>query len=413
MNVLIIAYACEPNKTSEPGVGWNFVKEISSFANVTVVTRLNNKINISSENIKGVNFLYFDMPFLFQKIKKKLPFSIPIYYSLWNKGVYKFIERKKIISKNNFDLVHHLTFGTTKNIPCFEKINLPFIWGPIGGGDIIPFNFLIRMNLRSILNELIYRSFNQISFVSRRMKYARKFSSAIIFRTNSTFSKFPKSESSKHHIISETAMDLNLFPKNITKKNNEVLTILCVGKLVHSKGYMLALKGFKTFLELGGKGKLIFYGEGSDENTFKKYAKKNNLINNVKFMGFRNNVEIKQAMQKSHVLLHPSFREGGSWSILEAMSYGLPVICLDASGPKDMVTNSSGFLIQMTSPTQVSMEIGKTLYHLNCDSNMYSVLSNNSQLRIKSKYSWAIRRKQIKKVYESVLNSNLDVYHNE
>ena len=27
-NVLIIAYACEPGKTSEPGVGWNFSKEI-------------------------------------------------------------------------------------------------------------------------------------------------------------------------------------------------------------------------------------------------------------------------------------------------------------------------------------------------------------------------------------------------
>ena len=202
-------------------------------------------------------------------------------------------------------------------------------------------------------------------------------------------------------------------PKNISKKNNKELIILCVGKLVHSKGYMLALKGFKIFLESGGKGKLIFYGEGPDENSFRKYVKKNNLINNVQFMGFRNNVEVKQAMLKSHVLLHPSFREGGSWSILEAMSYGLPVVCLDASGPKDMVTNSTGFLIQMTSPSQVSTEIGKALYNLNDDSNMYSVLSNNSQLRIKSKYSWAIRGNQIKKVYESVLNSNPNVNRNE
>ena len=43
MKILVSAYACEPNKGSEPGVGWNFVKELAKKHNTIVLTRKNNK----------------------------------------------------------------------------------------------------------------------------------------------------------------------------------------------------------------------------------------------------------------------------------------------------------------------------------------------------------------------------------
>ena len=53
MNILLIAYACEPDKTSEPGVGWNFSREILNFdmvKHVTMITRANNQKNIESQS---------------------------------------------------------------------------------------------------------------------------------------------------------------------------------------------------------------------------------------------------------------------------------------------------------------------------------------------------------------------------
>ena len=45
MKILAIAYACEPNRGSEPGVGWNWVKLISAISNceLSVITRANNQ----------------------------------------------------------------------------------------------------------------------------------------------------------------------------------------------------------------------------------------------------------------------------------------------------------------------------------------------------------------------------------
>ena len=65
MNILISAYACEPNKGSEPGVGWNWAIELSKHHNVWVITRDNNKSTIESYikenpsyNCKNLKFIY-------------------------------------------------------------------------------------------------------------------------------------------------------------------------------------------------------------------------------------------------------------------------------------------------------------------------------------------------------------------
>ena len=50
MKILLSAYACEPNKGSEPEVGWKWATGLSKLGNsVFVITRLNNKENIEQE----------------------------------------------------------------------------------------------------------------------------------------------------------------------------------------------------------------------------------------------------------------------------------------------------------------------------------------------------------------------------
>ena len=52
LKVLLSAYACEPNKGSEPGVGWNWLIEIAKLNHkVTVITRSNNKKSIIRNNL--------------------------------------------------------------------------------------------------------------------------------------------------------------------------------------------------------------------------------------------------------------------------------------------------------------------------------------------------------------------------
>lgn len=405
MNILLIAYACEPNKTSEPGVGWNFSREILNFdmvKHVTMITRANNQKNIESQSEnREIEYLYYDLakPFLF--IKKRVPMGIQIYYLLWQIGAY-LQARKLLHQKTNFyNLCHHLTFGVSKVTPPAFLLDIPFIWGPIGGGDKIPSAFLKESSFKNKIEEFIYISIHKLSYLSPLAYLTRKKAKAIIFRTKSTKENFPKNGCQNRNIICETAFTPTVEYK-VKKVENE-LYALCIGRLMFGKGYIYALKAFHTFLENGGKGKLAFFGVGTEENKLKDYVAKFKLEKSIIFHGFVSNDIIHKELINAHVLIHPSFREGGSWSIIEAMSYATPVICLDLSGPKDMITNESGIKIRANSPKQVVNDISDGLKKLYEEKEYFQKLSKNSYLRIKNEYSWERRAEELKKIYKEVL----------
>ena len=401
-HVVLIAYAFEPHKTSEPGVGWNFIHEIAKFMQVTVLTRSNNRKAIEAElDYENINVLYFDLSDRIMALKKKIPFGIQIYYTLWQRGAYKMLEGKFKRGELEADVLHHLTFGMTKNVPPLGKFKVPFIWGPIGGGDRIPFTFLKEMGLKAIFQELSYRFMHLSSNLSLRSYQTRKNAKAILFRTQSALINFPQNGCENRVLISETAM-----PEPVKTYNSKVigdkLKCICVGRLMHGKGYLYALKGFHQYLQMGGAGRLIFVGEGPEKNNLMKYVAKQKLQEQVDFKGFIPNNEVKSLLKESDVLLHPSFREGGSWAIMEGMSFGLPVICLKTSGPQDMVTDQCGVMVEMRSPKQVTEGIAQALLKMVNSPKTYTLLSKNAVNRIKSEYNWAKRGEQMKKVYQKI-----------
>ena len=404
MNVIVVAYACEPNESSEPGIGWNFSKIIANFdivEEVVVFTRANNKKNINAvykdENIK---FVYYDLPPFFTYIKKKIPLGVSLYYLFWQFFVY--FKIRALIKTKKFNLCHHLTFGVSKAHPPSYLINIPFLWGPIGGGDAIPLNFLLASNFKTIFNEILYYLAHKAAYLSPFGLLSRRRMKHIIFRTKSTFNNFPSAGCKTKSIMCETAIDIK---HNIeVSRGSEFLDIVCIGRLMYGKGYILAIKGFYLFIKNGGKGVLSIYGKGPEELKLKQYVRKNNLENLVKFYGHVPSDIIHNKLLQANIMLHPSFREGGSWSIIEAMSYKVPVVCLDLSGPKDMVENNCGVKIPALNPAQVEIDIGLALMRLFKNRDLLNTLGENAYERVKDKYSWKNRESQMKAIYENFYN---------
>lgn len=88
--VLLSCYACEPDKGSEPGVGWNWALAMSEKFKVRVLTRSNNQnairqalLDIQKPNL---SFLYYDLPQWVLTLKKKRPdqhFSLLYIVAAW------------------------------------------------------------------------------------------------------------------------------------------------------------------------------------------------------------------------------------------------------------------------------------------------------------------------------------------
>ena len=126
------------------------------------------------------------------------------------------------------------------------------------------------------------------------------------------------------------------------------LKVLYLSNMIKSKGYF-------SVLELANKTKdqhieYHFAGgwqKSEDETDFFDYIKKNELADKVTFHGFVNGDEKQKLFEKSHLFIFPTRYENEAFplSILEALSYGLPIIATDEGSIPYIIDEKSGIVL--------------------------------------------------------------------
>jgi glycosyltransferase involved in cell wall biosynthesis len=405
MNVLIIAYACEPDRSSEPGVGWNMAHEISTFANVTVITRSNNrKVIESAPPNDRIRFEYVDFGTALKKLKKTALLGAQGYYFLWQWIAYR--KAKELAQKYTYDLLHHVTFGVSWISPPVFVTRLPFVWGPIGGGDMLPLPVLAKLPLRNVLREAVYFLLKLMVFVSPFSAYARYRAKHIFFRSRSSVSSLPRRPAYPWSIMCETATDDAVVVKNNHATDECKVQFLAIGRMTYWKGFNNAVSGFVNYLKAGGKATLVILGDGPEFFSLRKFVRDNGVADRILFKGNVPHDQVETELRVSDVLLHPSFRDGGSWAIMEGMMYGLPAVCLNISGPADMVSEQTGILLDPHENGKIIHELEQAVQLLATNHELRKKLSRNAQERIELHYRWKQRGQVLKAVYNKVISIN-------
>lgn len=121
------------------------------------------------------------------------------------------------------------------------------------------------------------------------------------------------------------------------------LKIIFSGRVEVSKGIFILLEAIKNI-----DCTLYIAGEGIALNDAKKFANENKLSEKVVFLGKLTFDNLKNYYKEADVLVVPSLRiEGFPMSIIEGMSYYLPIIASKVGGNSDAILeNKSGFLIE-------------------------------------------------------------------
>lgn len=135
----------------------------------------------------------------------------------------------------------------------------------------------------------------------------------------------------------------NAFKRRYSNDDTEIIFL--------SAGQVITKKRFNNAIEAIGKinnKKVILWiaGTGPQEEELKLLAKKMNVTNQIKFLGWLQQDEVELAFITSDVFLHPSYFDPFPIVVLDAMTWGKPIIATEESGSaKDRVVNgTSGFL---------------------------------------------------------------------
>src|SRR5262249_7141407 len=162
--VLLSAFACEPNRGSELGVGWNWALSLAQTGHqVVVLTRSVSRPAIEEEMKSAspspkLRFEYFDVP---QPLRWQTRGPLHLHVVLWQWLAAGFA--KKLHQRERFDCVHHVTFAGLRSPVFMGQLGIPFILGPVGGGERAPWRLrrgysvsgLIHDAVRDVANLLI------------------------------------------------------------------------------------------------------------------------------------------------------------------------------------------------------------------------------------------------------------------
>lgn len=108
----------------------------------------------------------------------------------------------------------------------------------------------------------------------------------------------------------------------------------------------------------------ILCGVGNKESELKALANEENIADNVHFLGYR--IDIKELMNTSDIFVMPSFREGLSRSVMEAMASGLPCLVSQIRGNVDLIDEKKGgSLIPADNPDYIAERIRQLMIDKN------------------------------------------------
>lgn len=191
------------------------------------------------------------------------------------------------------------------------------------------------------------------------------------------------------------ALDLKSIPKTSDRKFYK--QIVYAARLSKEKGILEVLEMAKKLPE---DVHLLILGSGIEENKVKALSKRQK---NIHFLGYQTKEDTLAIIRGSDLLIQPSRMEGGlSYTLLESMACGTPIICTDVGGAKDTLSHmKDAFIIT----PQNSEELLSAILFLMNDSKKREELKKNALEEIKN-HDWSVIGPKYVEIYEKLLNEN-------
>jgi glycosyltransferase involved in cell wall biosynthesis len=417
LRILISSHEFSPAQGSECAVGWNIVTRIAKLHDVTLLcadgpplypNSYRNAVNHYIEKnglIPGLEIVYVEQPSQtlryarlnrrLMRLTKGIGWQILYYMGLdyWHRAV---LQKAKERGADNFDAVHQLTPISFLRPGYLWTMEVPFFWGPVGGMFRVPVSFSKLGGTKSFLFETL-RSMNISRLVRSGQLKRMVFKASRIWTITNDERRIVESIGpGKAAPMVDTAPPADIAGHVRRYDGQRPLRICWSGSHVVRKSLPLLLHALAGFNERG-KVMLDVLGEGPQTRAWKDLATSLN-VTCVKWHGRLPYQQALMTMGKADVFVHTSFREAASMVVLEAMGWGMPIICHDACGMAVVVDGSSGIKVPFVDPKRSILGFRDALMQIIKNPNLVEQLSTGA-LRKAAELSWDAKVLEISEAY--------------
>lgn len=413
MRVLASVYACSPYDGSERAVGWNWIQELDKYHKITALTShvyrndIEDYLSKHPGELSNTHFIYVEVPHAisFWHVGYR---GERFYYMMWQKQAVKVA--KELMRTEQFDLVHHITYVTCILPTYMHKLGLPFLYGPVSGGENTPSIIGYPMSTKNKLVETI-RGASQIFFKST-LNFAKtmKRSTLIVTTTDETKAVIPAKYHEKVRIFQSIGLNSDMFYPEPMTKGNTTPRFLMAGRMLYWKGYELGISAFVKAIENGCQAEFTVLGDTENNPGYDAHREKlkamcgSHLGKEIKFVSKVEHSQMKQFYDGFDVLLNCSLRDSGCFVVMEAMSRALPVIVVNTGGPKVNTTVDSAIKIEPAPLQDMINETARAIKILAGDKEKREKMGRAARRHALDTFTLEARTEQMNKFYQEVLN---------
>jgi len=182
--------------------------------------------------------------------------------------------------------------------------------------------------------------------------------------------------------------------------------VLSVGQLEPRKDQETLLRGFALFRSRFPEAELHLAGPVGDReyrDRLMDRAKRNGWERQVRFLGKVGDLDARY--RTADLFVSTSRDEGLGLAVLEAMSYGLPVICTPVAGHKDFVEDGQNARVI---PVGDFRRLAQTIGELHSDANMRIRLGEKARQTVREEFSWPVTVRKYDRVFRRILTPSTD-----
>jgi glycosyltransferase involved in cell wall biosynthesis len=341
------------------------------------------------KNINGIN-LHFVKPYLFRSIFQGFTFSL-----------FSFKIINKLCKQYNVDVVHsHSPSGF--GYALLSKERPPFVvtlHGTSFGEIASYFNFSFSSINFSNIRDAMFTQPMTAFLTNLEYKFADKVI-AVSEAIASEASRFYHLPIDKIEVI-PNGVNLSYPPnENRNEVEKDDHTILFVGRLIWRKGVKFLIDAMPQILAEYPKSKLFLVGDGMQRGSLERGVKELRIENSVLFLGKVSNETLFSLYQKADVYVQPSLYEPFGISILEAMSWGKPIVGTYTGGTPELIKNGNeGILVEPGN----SLQLAKAVLDILPNSMFRKKLGENARRKVLREFTWKSIAQKTLRLYEEML----------
>lgn len=177
--------------------------------------------------------------------------------------------------------------------------------------------------------------------------------------------------------------------------------VLFVGRLIWRKGVRFLIEALPQILTEYPDAELQIVGNGEQKSILEERIKKFSIENSVRFLGKVSPERLVSLYHEADVYVQPSLYEPCGLAIMEAMSFGKPVVATHVGGIPELITNGVGGLLV---EPENSLQLATAITTIFSDESLGRRLGGNARKRVEREFTWKAIAEKTLKFYTSLCN---------